>query len=150
MPQPRDHLILLVADDDEDHLLLTQEALVEGHVRHDLRTVGDGEQLLDYLLRRDVYADPAASPQPDLILLDLNMPRKSGYEALQEIKADPALRRIPIVVLTTSRAEEDVLRAYALGASAFITKPVTFERFVDAVATVGRFWLETVQRPPNL
>ncbi|HEU4883132.1 MAG TPA: response regulator [Longimicrobium sp.] len=145
---PRSVTVLL-ADDDPDDRLLAAEALRECRVVADLRFVEDGEQLLDYLRRRGRWADPADSPRPGLVLLDLNMPRMDGREALAEIKADPALRRIPVVVLTTSRAEADVLRSYDLGASSFITKPATFAGLVDAMRVLGRYWIETVELPPD-
>ena len=113
---------------------------------NDLRFVNDGEDLMDYLARRGAYAG-ANAPRPGLILLDLNMPRKDGREALAEIKADPELRKIPIVVLTTSRAEEDIFRTYDLGVSSFITKPVTFEGLVDAMKVLAEYWFEIVQLP---
>jgi CheY-like chemotaxis protein len=109
--------------------------------------VVDGEELMDYLYRRNTYANPEASPQPDLILLDLNMPRKDGRRAIEEIKADPKLRGIPIVVLTTSRAEEDICRSYDLGVSSYITKPVTFEGLVEVMSTLGCYWFEIVELP---
>lgn len=142
-------VILLMADDDADDCLLTKEALAESRVINKLYIVSDGEQLLDYLFHRNAYADTARWQRPDLILLDLNMPRKDGREALREIKADSTLRRIPVVVLTTSKAEEDILRTYDLGASAFITKPVTFEGLVEVVKTLGRYWFEIVELPSS-
>jgi CheY-like chemotaxis protein len=111
--------------------------------------VEDGEQLLDYLLRRGRWADPAQSPRPGLVLLDLNMPRMDGREALARIKAHPALRRIPVVVLTTSRAQADVLRSYDLGANSFITKPRSFGGLVEAMRVLGRYWTEIVELPPD-
>ena len=141
-------ITILMADDDPDDRLLAAEALRESRVGNDLRFVEDGEQLLDYLRRRGRWADPAQSPRPGLVLLDLNMPRKDGREALAEIKADPELRRIPVVVLTTSRAQADVLRSYDLGANSFITKPVTFQGLVDAMRVLGRYWIEIVELPP--
>lgn len=141
-------IILLMADDDADDCLLTRDALEESLVLNDLHFVHDGEQLIDYLTRRGEYQDASLAPRPHLILLDLNMPRKDGREALREIKSDPALRLIPIVILTTSKAEEDILRSYDLGASAFITKPVTFEGLVEAMKTLGRYWFEIVELPP--
>jgi CheY-like chemotaxis protein len=142
-------ITILMADDDPDDRLLAAEALRESRVFNDLRFVEDGEQLMDYLRRRGRWADPADSPRPGLVLLDLNMPRMDGREALAEIKADPALRRIPVVVLTTSRAEADVLRSYDLGANSFITKPVTFGGLVDAMRVLGRYWIEIVELPPD-
>jgi CheY-like chemotaxis protein len=144
-PRP---VTILMADDDPDDRLLAAEALRESRVASDLRFVEDGEQLLDYLRRRGRWTDPAQSPWPGLVLLDLNMPRMDGREALAEIKADPALRRIPVVVLTTSRAQADVLRSYDLGASSFITKPATYAGLVDAMRALGRYWTEIVELPP--
>jgi CheY-like chemotaxis protein len=118
-------------------------------VVNDLRFVEDGDELLDYLYHRGKYADAGSSPSPGLILLDLNMPRKDGREALREIKADPDLRRIPVVVLTTSKAEEDIYRTYDLGANSFITKPVSFEGLVAVMRDIGRYWIEIVELPPN-
>lgn len=140
-------VVILMADDDEDDRLLAAEALAEARVHNELRFVEDGEALLAYLRREGRWADPDASPRPGLILLDLNMPRKDGREALAEIKADPALRRIPVVVLTTSRAEADVLASYDLGANSYIPKPVTFEGLVRAMRAVGRYWIEIVELP---
>ena len=133
-----------MADDDADDRMLTKEALEESRVLNDLRFVEDGEELLDYLKNRGKYAD---AERPGLILLDLNMPKKDGREALKEIKADPDLRRIPVVVMTTSKAEEDIFRSYDLGASSFITKPVTFDRLVELMRTLGQYWVEFVELP---
>jgi len=140
-------IVILLADDDEEDLSMTQEALEQSRLGNDLRCVFDGEELMDYLLRRDGFADPADSPTPGLILLDLNMPRKDGREALAEIKADPRLRNIPVIVLTTSRAEEDVFRTYDLGVSSFITKPVTFDGLVEAMKVLAQYWFEIVELP---
>ena len=139
---------ILMADDSSDDRFLAREALRESLVVNDLREVEDGEELMDYLCRRGVYADPASSPRPGLILLDLNMPRKSGREALEEIKEDENLRRIPIVVLTTSEDEADIIASYDLGVSSFITKPVTFERLVEIMKAFGKYWIEIVSIPP--
>ena len=139
---------ILMAEDDSEDRLLTREGFEESRLANDLRFVEDGEELMDYLCRRGRYSDPASSPRPGLILLDLNMPRKDGREALAEIKADPGLRRIPIVVLTTSKAEEDIVRSYNLGANSYITKPVTFDRLVQALRTLGAYWFEIVELPP--
>ena len=142
-------ITILYADDDpEDRMLLT-DAWKESRVANELHMVEDGEQLMDYLNRRGKYAALAGSSLPGMILLDLNMPRKDGREALKEIKADPALRRIPVVVLTTSQAEEDIYRAYDLGVNSFILKPVTFKALVDVTQTIGRYWLEIVELPPE-
>jgi two-component system response regulator len=142
-------ITILMADDDPDDRQLTREAFEEARLVNDLRFVEDGVELLDYMNRRGKYADPASSPRPGLILLDLNMPRKDGREALQELKADPRFRTIRVVILTTSKAEEDILRTYNLSAASYITKPVTFESLVDVVRTLGKYWLEIVELPEN-
>jgi CheY-like chemotaxis protein len=142
-------LTILMADDDPDDCLLARLALEREGLHGTLRTVGDGEELMDYLRRRGPWADPAASPRPHLILLDLNMPRKDGREALQELKSDPSLRQIPVVVLTTSRSEEEIYRSYDLGANSFVTKPVTFESLVQVMRSLNLYWLRTVSLPPR-
>lgn len=140
-------ITILMADDDEDDRLLTEEAFIESHLANDLHFVKDGEELMQYLFRQGDYADPKTSPRPGIILLDLNMPRKDGREALAEIKSDPELCRIPVIILTTSKAEEDVIRSYDLGANSFIAKPVTFHRLVEVLQTVGNYWFHIVQLP---
>ncbi|HEX2060569.1 MAG TPA: response regulator [Thermoanaerobaculia bacterium] len=142
-------IVILLADDDEEDRMLAGDALEASRVVNDLRFVEDGEELLDYLYHRGRYAEPGSAPTPGLILLDLNMPRKDGREALREIKADPELRRIPVVVLTTSKAEEDIYRTYDLGANSFITKPVSFEGLVAVMRDIGRYWIEIVELPPD-
>jgi CheY-like chemotaxis protein len=137
-----------MADDDPDDCLLTQEALEESQLIHELHFVNNGEELLDYLFHRGQYQPTDHSPRPDLILLDLNMPKKDGREALKDIKANPSLRQIPIVILTTSKTEEDIYRTYDLGASSFITKPVTFDALVQVMKTLGNYWFNTVKLPP--
>jgi CheY-like chemotaxis protein len=139
----------LIAEDDPEDRLLVEEAFVESHLAHDLRFVEDGEQLMDYLYRRGRYADTTRSPRPGVILLDLNMPKKDGREALKEIKSDPTLRQIPIVVLTTSKEEDDVFRSYDLGVNSFITKPVLFAAMVELLQTLGKYWFEIVELPPT-
>jgi len=135
---------ILFADDDPDDRLLVREAFEENHLLNILDTVEDGEELMDYLHRRGKYTE---ATRPGVILLDLNMPRKSGLEALREIKADADLRKIPVVVLTTSKAEEDILRSYDLGVNSFIVKPVTFESLVELVKMLGRYWFQIVELP---
>jgi len=149
MPNGARPIVILLADDDEEDRMLAADALEESRVVNDLRFVEDGDELLDYLYRRGRYSEPDAAPTPGLILLDLNMPRKDGREALREIKADPDLRRIPIIVLTTSKAEEDIYRTYDLGANSFITKPVSFEGLVAVMRDIGRYWIEIVELPPD-
>jgi CheY-like chemotaxis protein len=149
MSKPTRPVLLLVVDDDREDCMLIQEALEESRVLNDLRFVYDGEELLDYLYHRGQYEDPVSSPRPGLILLDLNMPRKDGREALMEIKADPDLRKTPVVILTTSKAEEDICRSYDLGVNSYIAKPVTFEALVDVMRALGHYWLEIVELPPD-
>jgi two-component system response regulator len=149
MSKPTKPITILMADDDPDDRQLTKEAFAESHLANDLRFVENGEELLDYLHRRGKYTDPASSPWPGIILLDLNMPKKDGREALQEMKSDPRFRGIRVVIMTTSKAEEDVVRSYDLSATSYITKPVTFERLVDVVKALGKYWLEIVELPPN-
>ncbi len=140
-------IVILMADDDADDRMLAKDALEESRVLNDLRFVEDGEELMDYLLHRGKYTNFEDAPKPGLILLDLNMPKKDGREALKEIKAQPELRRIPIVVMTTSKAEEDIYRSYDFGASSFITKPVTFDRLVELMKALGNYWVEFVELP---
>jgi CheY-like chemotaxis protein len=140
-------IVILMADDDADDRMLTRDALEESRVLNELRFVEDGEELMEYLTRKGKYANVEDSPRPGLILLDLNMPKKDGREALKEIKSDPNLRRIPVVIMTTSKAEEDVFRSYDFGASSFITKPVTFDRLVELMRTLGEYWVEFVELP---
>lgn len=140
-------IVILLADDDEEDRMLTSDALTESRVTNDLRFVTDGDELLDYLYRRGNFSDAGSAPRPGLILLDLNMPRKDGREALREIKADPELRRIPVIILTTSKAEEDIYRTYDLGANSFITKPVHFDALVEVMKEIGRYWIEIVELP---
>ena len=138
-----------MADDDSDDRMMTQAAMQENRLVNDLHFVEDGVALMEYLRREGEYQDPEKSPRPGLILLDLNMPRKDGREVLTELKADASLRSIPVVVLTTSRAEEDILRSYDLGVSSFITKPVSFDGLVEAMKVFGKYWLEIVELPPS-
>lgn len=147
MNQIEKSIILLYADDDAEDQLLVKEAAEESRLANEVHFVDDGEELMDYLYRRGKYEDLADQPYPGLILLDLNMPRKDGREALKEIKADPVLRRIPVVVLTTSKAEEDIYRTYDLGVSGFIVKPVTFESLIDIIQTLGKYWFKIVELP---
>jgi CheY-like chemotaxis protein len=144
----RGAVTILMADDDEEDCELTRDALQDARLANEMRFVYDGQELIDYLRREGAYADPSLdAPRPGIILLDLNMPKKDGREALAEIKADESLRRIPIVVLTTSKDEEDVLRTYDLGVNSFITKPVTFAGLVEVMRTWTRYWLEIVALP---
>ncbi len=163
---------ILLAEDDDDDYFLTQQALQQNRVLNELYRVKDGEELMDFLRHQGRFSvdgrqstvdgeqcsatatavnrrSPAVDVpwEPSLILLDLNMPRKDGREALREIKSDPLLRRYPVVVLTTSHAEEDVVRSYELGMNSFITKPVTFQGLVEAVRILGRYWFEIVELP---
>ena len=146
MTNPLDSQVTIVlADDDEDDRLMAREALAANRLTNPLHEVGDGVELLDYL--NDLVA--TGSALPGLILLDLNMPRMDGREALSAIKSSPELRHIPVVVLTTSRAEEDIFRTYDLGVNSFVTKPVTFTGLVDVMHELGHYWLQMVQLPPS-
>tara|TARA_R110000851_G_C13101778_1_gene568608 strand:- start:4607 stop:5062 length:456 start_codon:yes stop_codon:yes gene_type:complete len=138
---------VLIADDDQDDCLMIQEAFRECRIANRLQFVHDGEALIDYLKRRPPFDDEKQFPTPGLILLDLNMPLKDGREALMEIKSDAALRAIPVVVLTTSSTEEDVLRSYGIGVNSFITKPVSFSRLIEVVRALGHYWLNIVELP---
>jgi CheY-like chemotaxis protein len=142
-------ITLLMADDDPDDRMLARDALTQARLANELHFVEDGEELMDYLYHRGKYVNLADSPRPGVILLDLNMPRKDGREALKEIKADPDLRQVPIVVLTTSKSEEDIYRTYDLGASSYITKPVTFEGLVEVMKGLKKYWFEIVDLPAN-
>jgi len=138
---------IVVADDDEEDCMLIREAMEESRLANNLHFVHDGEELMAYLLHQPPYEDSSQYPLPGLILLDLNMPRKDGREALQEIKGHPCLQRIPVVVLTTSQAEEDICRSYSLGVNSYITKPVTFASMLDIVKVLGKYWFEIVELP---
>ncbi|WP_462146081.1 response regulator [Pseudoalteromonas gelatinilytica] len=143
-------ITILMADDDEDDRLLTQDALAESRVLNELFFVEDGVELLEYLERKGKFSEKESSPRPGLILLDLNMPRMDGREALQAIKANPSLKGIPVVILTTSKQEEDMVKGYDLGAASYITKPVTFEGLVELMKTLGKYWVEFVELPTSL
>jgi len=143
-PKP---IVILMADDDADDRLLANDALTECRLANDLHCVENGEELLDYLHRRGKYSQPGQAPRPGLILLDLNMPRKDGREALREIKSDPELRKIPVVVLTTSKADTDIGNIYELGANSFISKPVTFDSLVNVMKVIKSYWFEIVELP---
>ena len=147
MTRPTRPITILMADDDPDDRQLTLEAFTESRLTNDLRFVENGVELLDYLYRRNKYAAPGLAPRPSLILLDLNMPKLDGRQALREIKSDPRLRSIRVIVMTTSKAEEDILRTYDLGAESYVNKPVTFQALVDVISTMGRYWLEIVELP---
>ena len=146
MNDPLKPNVILMAEDDSDDRLLVKDALSECSWQADLRFVANGEELLDYLFRRGAFED-ADAPRPGLILLDLNMPRKDGREVLREIKQHSDLRRIPVVVLTTSRADTDIQSIYELGANSFISKPVQFEGLVSLMRVIGQYWFGTVELP---
>ncbi len=139
--------LILIADDDEDDRMFTKEAFDENFEKNEIRFVNDGVELLDYLRRKNKYANPALSPRPSIILLDLNMPKMDGREALREIKSDPKLRTIPVVILTTSKAEHDIVKTYDLGVNCFITKPVSFTAFLEVTRTLGHYWFDIVKLP---
>jgi CheY-like chemotaxis protein len=135
-----------MAEDDREDQFLVKRAFLKARLANQLEIVEDGEQLLEYLRREGAYSN---AERPDLLLLDLNMPRKDGREALQEIKADHDLRHIPVIVLTSSAADEDIIRSYDLGVSSYIQKPVTFEKLVEVVEILGKYWFQIVKLPPN-
>ena len=147
MNQSEEIVEILMADDDPDDRLLAERALHEYRLKNGIRFVEDGEELMDYLHHRGKYSDPASAPRPGLILLDLNMPRKDGREALAEIKSDPVLRRIPVVVLTTSKADEDIVKTYDLGVNSYITKPVSFSGLAEVMKVLSVYWFEIVKLP---
>jgi len=149
MDPVRKSVKILMAEDDDDDFLLTQKALSSARLLNEFFRVKDGEELMDYLLHHGAYSDCQKAPAPLLILLDLNMPKKDGRECLKEIKSNPALRNIPVVVLTTSKSEEDVLKSYDLGVSSFIRKPVTFQGLVDIMTAIKHYWLDVVTLPPS-
>ncbi len=140
-------ITILMADDDEDDVELAADALKESRLANGFVSVRNGEELLDYLHQRGDYAHLAGNPQPGLILLDLNMPKMDGREALRQIKADPDLRKIPVVILTTSKSEEDIFRTYDLGVNSFIVKPVTFTELVRAMTALTEYWFQIVRLP---
>jgi CheY-like chemotaxis protein len=144
---PNHRLIVLMADDDEDDQMFAQDAFEESGLPHDINFVNDGEALIDYLNLCLESDEPNRTLLPDLILLDLNMPRKDGREALRDIKANPKLRHIPVVVLTTSSSDGDVYKSYDFGANSYITKPVTFDSLVEVLETLGKYWFSVVRLP---
>ena len=149
MPKRGKPFTILMADDDVEDCFLVRDALKEAGQTHDLRFVRDGEELYDYLYRRGEYADGRDAPRPDLILLDLKMPRKDGREVLQEIKSDPRFRRIPVVALTTSTAADDVSFSYEVGVNSYVTKPATFRALVEMMGTLSKYWFEWAELPPT-
>jgi len=147
MTEGRKSLTVLVADDDEDDRRFIAKAWGKSRVANDLRFVNDGEELTESLTHSGRYSDPATAPRPAVILLDLDTPKKDGRESLREIKADPDLRQIPIIILTTSQADEDICRSYDLGANSYIAKPVTFGALVDVLQVLGNYWIDIVNLP---
>ena len=139
--------VILVVDDDPDDIEMTLRALAKNNTGAEIFTVSDGEQLLDFLNHRGACAPPARSPTPSLILLDLNMPKMSGHEALAQIKTDPRLLGIPVVVMTTSTADQDIDSAYELGSNSFITKPITLGELTDITKVLSQYWFEVVKLP---
>ncbi|HTA76941.1 MAG TPA: response regulator [bacterium] len=138
---------ILMADDDVDDRMMAEKAASENRLANPFRTVNNGEELLDYLRHQGKFSDPATAPKPCLILLDLNMPKMDGREALRILKDDEKLRKIPVVIMTTSQAEEDILVSYNVGANSYITKPVTFDGLVKVIKTLKDYWLEIVELP---
>ncbi len=149
MGKAGDAVLILMAEDDPEDAMLAADALHEAKLLNPFVVVEDGRALMDYLHRTGAFAPPHPAVRPGIILLDLNMPRMNGKEALAEIRSDPGLRDIPVVVLTTSRADEDVLRSYTLGANSFIVKPVSFEGLVDVMRGIESYWFEMVRLPAH-
>ena len=149
MSLPLKSVTILVADDDPDDRKLTQEAFSESKLANDLRFVEDGVEVFDYLNRIGKFADPATSPWPSILLLDLNMPRMDGREVLVELKKNPRYAGIRVIVMTTSKSEADINKSYMLNAASYITKPVTFDSLVNVVTMLGKYWLEIVELPDN-
>jgi len=145
-PDSGEPVEILLAEDNPGDVELTQKALEQGNIINNLHVVGDGVEALSYLRQEGEYAD---ATRPDLILLDLNMPRKDGTEVLEDIKGDADLRRIPVVVMTSSEAEEDIVRSYDLHANAYLTKPIDYDGFLDIVRSIEEFWLTVVKMPPE-
>lgn len=142
----REPIEILLAEDNPGDVKLTRKALDQGDLLNNLHVVNDGIEAMKFLRKEGEYAD---TPMPDLLLLDLNMPKKDGRQVMQDMDADPQLRRIPVVVLTSSEAEEDVVRSYELSANAYLTKPVDFDGFVDIINRLENFWFEVVKMPPK-
>ncbi len=140
-------IVILLAEDDDEDLEMTLEALKKNRLGNDIRIARDGEEVMDYLRRQGAHGNDADAPKPGLILLDLNMPKKDGRETLAEIKSDAELRSIPVIVLTTSKADEDIVRSYDLGVNSFITKPVSFAGLAEAMRVVTEYWFEIVELP---
>jgi CheY-like chemotaxis protein len=147
MKKDRRPPIILIAEDDPDDRQWIKEALMETHAPAELRFVEDGEELMDFLYHRGKYKTTSTLSFPGLILLDLNMPKKDGREALKEIKSEPRLRHIPIIILTTSKVEEDIFRTYNLGANSVILKPVTYSGLIDIMRSLTQYWLEVTELP---
>jgi CheY-like chemotaxis protein len=145
--EPPKPSVIVMAEDDLDDRLLIKDALAESNWPADLRFVDNGEEMMDYLTRSGRYADANDSPRPNLILLDLNMPRKDGREVLREMKSHGSLKRIPVVVLTTSKADTDIEKMYELGANSFISKPIQFDSLVKLMRLLSQYWLQTVELP---
>jgi CheY-like chemotaxis protein len=147
LKEPPKPSVIVMAEDDLDDRLLIKDALAESNWPADLRFVDNGEEMMDYLTRSGKYADAKSAPKPNLILLDLNMPRKDGREVLREMKTRMDLKRIPVVVLTTSRADTDIEKMYELGANSFISKPIQFDSLVKLMRLLSQYWLQTVELP---
>ena len=146
---PARRVVLMMVDDDEDDCLLVRDAIKDASVDCNFRSVQDGVELWDYLNRKGRYGESAAAPRPDIILLDLNMPRMDGREVLERLKSDPRFRGIPVVILTTSRDQEDVRLCYNLGANSYVTKQPSFEGIISTIKTLMEYWLEVATLPPN-
>lgn len=147
-PPPLFPVRILLAEDSEDDILILQRAFARGRLAIDLRVVRDGQEALDYLSRAGAFSEPALAPCPDLVLLDINMPRKDGLATLQEIRANPRLRRLPVIMLTTSRAQEDIVRSYESGANTYVTKPEEMGQYIEEMQLLDSYWRRLAVRPP--
>lgn len=148
MSGSEERLVVLYVEDDEDDRLLAEEALEQSSADLDVRFVCDGAEALDYLYRRDKYSSRGAAPRPSLIVLDLNMPKVDGREVLRQLKLHPQLWRIPVIILTTSTAESDIIDSYDLGVNTYIAKPASFDKLVETISIIGKYWLEVAEIPP--
>jgi CheY-like chemotaxis protein len=149
MAKPAKPYVILMVDDDAEDCLLVRDALQEIRLEQDLRFVRDGEELFDYLYQRGEYENKRMAPRPDMILLDLKMPKMDGREVLRAMKSNPQFRRIPVVALTTSMSEDDVAFSYDMGVNSYVTKPVTFRALVDIMTVLSKYWFEVVELPPR-
>ena len=149
MVSEKKHFTVLIAEDDSVDIELLIESLQGDGLVHEVKYVSDGSELMDYLRQEDSFSDKSESPRPDLILLDLNLPKMDGREALRKIKSDPNFRRIPVIVMNTSKSEEDIYQSYDLGANSYIVKPFSFDSMVEIIRSVKEYWFDIVEPAPK-